>query len=106
MELNYKAMGQRIREQREELGYTREQFAEMIDITPRYCYDIETGIKRISLSTLHNIKNVLKLSTEYILYGKSTENNINSIQEMMLNCPPDKLKYAELLLKVYFMSLD
>ena len=48
MELDNKMMGQRIRNQREFLGYTREQFAELIEKTPKFCSDIELGIKGMS----------------------------------------------------------
>ena len=44
MELNFTKIGQRIRSQREFLGYTREQFAELIDKTPKFCSDIELGL--------------------------------------------------------------
>ena len=67
MDLNFKLIGQRIRSQREFLGYTREQFAELIDKTPKFCSDIELGVKGMSLQTLNEIVNKLKLSPDYIL---------------------------------------
>ena len=41
-------IGQRIRKQREFIGYTREQFAELLDVTPKFCSDIELGVKGMS----------------------------------------------------------
>ena len=35
--MDWNAIGGRIRRQREFLGYTREQFAELLDVTPKFC---------------------------------------------------------------------
>ena len=50
-------IGERIKKQRLLIGYSREKLAEMVDITPRFCYDLELGNKNMSVNTL------LKLST-------------------------------------------
>ena len=39
--IQYKDMGARIRAQRERLGYTREQLAEKLDVSTKFCSDIE-----------------------------------------------------------------
>ena len=39
--MDWSAIGKRIRQQREYMGLTREQFAEQIDVTPKFCSDIE-----------------------------------------------------------------
>jgi len=69
MDLDLKMIGRRIRSQREFLGYTREQFAELIEKTPKFCSDIELGVKGMSLRTLTVMGSKLKLSADYILYG-------------------------------------
>ena len=50
--MDWSAIGKRIRQQREYMGFTREQFAEQIDVTPKFCSDIETGAKGMSVPTL------------------------------------------------------
>ena len=35
--LDLYTMGERIRQAREDMGYTRETFSEMANITPRFC---------------------------------------------------------------------
>lgn len=40
-------VGERIRELREVQNYTREAFAEKIDISAKFLYEIETGKKRL-----------------------------------------------------------
>ena len=49
--MDWSAIGKRIRQQREYMGFTREQFAEQIDVTPKFCSDIETGAKGMSVPT-------------------------------------------------------
>ena len=63
--MNWVEIGARIRSQREAFGYTRETFAEMLDVTPKFCADIELGKKGMSVPTLCRIASVLKLSTDY-----------------------------------------
>lgn len=67
--MNWAAIGSRIRTQREYLGYTREQFAELLEVTPKFCSDIELGVKGMSVPTLCKIAHVLRLSTDFILFG-------------------------------------
>lgn len=43
--MDWASIGNRIRKQREYLGYTRETLAEKIDVTTKFCSDIELGIK-------------------------------------------------------------
>ena len=62
--IQYKDMGARIRAQRERLGYTREQLAEKLDVSTKFCSDIELGIKGISIQTLAKLSDLLCLRTE------------------------------------------
>lgn len=97
MGLDIKAIGKRIRNQREFLGFTREQLAEMIDVTPKFCSDIELGVKGMSLNTLDILSNKLKLSTDYILYGNLNKDESGTekiIYKMLASCPSPKKKYA------------
>lgn len=68
-------MGNRIRKQRELLGYTREQFAEKLDVSTKFCSDIELGVKGISIQTLAKITDLLNLSSDYILFGECKQGN-------------------------------
>lgn len=73
MEVDTLLIGNRIRTRREELHMTREQLAELLDITPKFCSDIENGARGMSLKTLMRISKTLYMSTDYILFGKETE---------------------------------
>ena len=106
MDLNIKEVGQRIRSQREFLGYTREQFAELIEKTPKFCSDIELGVKGMSLKSLNVIGSKLKLSADYILYGITSDKDNSPIIKMLASCPVHKRKYAEQILKNFLQALD
>ncbi|MBO5384667.1 MAG: helix-turn-helix transcriptional regulator, partial [Ruminococcus sp.] len=68
-EINYKEMGARIRTQRKLLGYTREKLAEKLDVSPKFCSDIELGVKGMSLNTLAKLSDILCMNVDYILFG-------------------------------------
>ena len=48
-------LGQRIREQRKEKGWTIEQFAERVDLSANYVGDLERGVKIPKLETFIRI---------------------------------------------------
>lgn len=86
--INYKLMGERIRRQRELLGYTREQLAEKLDVSTKFCSDIELGVKGISIQTLAKLTDLLNISADYILFGECTKGN--SIEQEMISLFMDK----------------
>ncbi len=65
--IDYKLMGARIRTQRELLGYTREQLAEKLEVSSKFCSDIELGIKGMSMNTLAKLSDILCMSVDFIL---------------------------------------
>ena len=83
MDPNYSEIGSRIREQREYLGLSREAFAEKIGVTPKFCSDIELGLKGMSLPTLCKISKVLHLSTDFLLFGEKPGETADQISLML-----------------------
>lgn len=73
----YYDAGIRIRNLREEGKFTREKFSEIVDISPKFLYEIETGQKGFSADTLYRISKGLSVSCEYILSGKECKKNQN-----------------------------
>lgn len=106
MKVNLMEMGLRIRRQRDLIGYTREELAEKLNVSPKFCSDIELGVKGVSIETLVKLSQELKLTTDYILVGNTTNNNYDAILNMLNTCKPDKVKYAEEILKNYILALD
>lgn len=63
-------MHTRIRSARENAGYTREQFAEKLDVSVSYLAELERGRTGISVKMLTKVCNVLGLSADYVLFGQ------------------------------------
>lgn len=66
-------MYMRIRKAREDLGYTREKFAEKLDVSVSYLAELERGRTGISVKMLVKVCNVLGLSADYILFGNDRQ---------------------------------
>ena len=71
-------MHARIRKAREDLGYTREKFAELLDVSVSYLAELERGRTGISVKMLVKVCKVLGLSADYILFGE--ERNADSMR--------------------------
>lgn len=63
------AIGSRIKAERKKLGITQEKLSEMINVTTHYIYEIERGMKSMSLDTLVLLSEKLELSLDYIIFG-------------------------------------
>lgn len=73
-------MHTRIRKAREDMGYTREKFAEKLDVSVSYLAELERGRTGISVKMLIKVCNVLGLSADYVLFGTERTED-----EMMLD---------------------
>ncbi len=70
-------MHTRIRKAREDAGYTRERFAELLDVSVSYMAEVERGRTSISLKTLVKICDLLGLSADYVVFGTArTEDDL------------------------------
>ncbi len=87
--IDYKATGARIRKQRELLGYTREMLAEKLDVSVKFCSDIELGVKGMSTNTLMKLSEILCLNVDYILFGdkRLSDNEISTLEALYSRCP-------------------
>lgn len=66
-------MHTRIRKAREDAGYTREQFSELLDVSTSYMAEVERGRTGISVKTLIKVCNLLGLSADYVLFGTNRD---------------------------------
>ena len=57
------------------MGYTREQFAEKLDVSVSYMAEVERGRTGISVKMLIKICDLLGLSADYILFGTDRDND-------------------------------
>lgn len=82
-------LGSIIKRKREALRITREEFADMVDLTPRYITQIENEGKIPSTRTLYCIVHALSISADEIFYpNKISENDIvnNEITYLLGRC--------------------
>lgn len=66
-------IGHRLREKREQAGYTREKLGELCSLSPRFIANIELGDSSLSLDSLVTVCRVLSCSSDYILFGDSID---------------------------------
>ena len=78
-------LGQRIREQRKEKGWTIEQFAERVDLSTNYVGDLERGVKIPKLETFIRIVEVLDVSADVLIraVGKTSFGSYDFIQRQL-----------------------
>lgn len=101
------AIGHRLRIQRNRLGLTREQFAELADIGAGYYGQIEVGTSQMSIDTLIKVSRTSRLSMEYILFGQEDEpSDLAPIETILANCSPRELKLAEKVLQLFLLRSD
>lgn len=73
-------MHTRIRSAREAKGYTRERFAEKLDVSVSYLAELERGRTGISVKTLIKVCNILGLSADYILFGTERSSDMERLE--------------------------
>lgn len=69
MELDYEAIGARVKNFRKERNLTQEKLAELIDVSVPYMSNIETGKKKLSMKVLVNLSFVLNVTPDELLLG-------------------------------------
>ena len=67
MELDYKAIGKRIKIARIKADLTQERLAEMVEISPTHMSNIETGTTRASLTAIVSLANALSVTVDDLL---------------------------------------
>ena len=65
--MDYMKLGEKIKKERLRNRLTQEMLAEMADITSSYVGQIERGERKVTLSKLVRIANVLNVSIDYLL---------------------------------------
>lgn len=92
-------IGQRLREKREQAGYTREKLGELCSLSPRFIANVEFGDSTFSLDSLMAVCRVLSCSSDYLLFGGSTDDKAWSAQISKLR--QLDVKYQEPVNKIF-----
>ena len=86
MEVNDKlAIGERVRRLREDRRMSREEFAELLNISTVFLRSIECGQRGMSVETLINICRVLNVSSDAILFGNNGADTVRSALCTLIN---------------------
>jgi len=93
MSVDYKAIGQRIKEIRKQQKKTQEQLAERISVTVGYISQVERGVTKVNLDTLSEISAVLDEDIAYFITG--TAINTPSYMQDSLNDKFTSLNYTQ-----------
>ena len=104
-----KSIGRRIRAQRELLGYTREKLAEELEVSPKFCSDIELGVRGMSIHTLVRLSGILNLTTDYILFGTTPDcesADMSTLLKLVEKCPQDQQKNLSSIIHTFLNAVS
>ena len=94
MDLDYKAIGKRIKIARIKADLTQEQLAENVSLSISHMSNIETGTTKVSLRALVSIANALTVSVDELLCDNlvSARPQLeHDIQQVLGKCSPYEL---------------
>lgn len=94
---DWKGFGSRVKRCREQINMTKERFAEEIGRSENFVAEIEKGNTSCSVHTLHKISEVLRVSTDTLLYGKienmkESKSNKEVLEEIINRCDEEELQ--------------
>jgi transcriptional regulator with XRE-family HTH domain len=95
MELDYVALGERIRCIRKDRGLTQNYLAEQVGIEPSNISHIERAVSKVGLGTLVKIANVFECSVDDLLCDSihsEREAFENQLVELSKDCTPKELR--------------
>lgn len=102
MNLDYKAIGKRIKIARVRADLTQEKLSEIVSLSPSHMSNIETGTAKVSLSAIVDIANALSVSTDDLLCDNvvCTKPQFESdIRQLLDNCNEYEIRIAKDLLE-------
>lgn len=93
MDINYKDIGKRIRQERCNRNVTQEKLAEIIGISVTHMSNIENANTKLSVPVLIDIANALECDSDVLLCGSLLNNKHSSIKiitELLSDCTKDE----------------
>lgn len=89
MSVNFKFIGMRIKEVREQRGMTQAELAERAELSSQYLSQVETAKKQVSLKALVHIANALEINIDSLLRGNQVgdkQEYQNELIELLKDC--------------------
>jgi transcriptional regulator with XRE-family HTH domain len=81
--MDYKKLGQRIREHRMKINMTQEALAEAVGISAVFISQIETGNRKPSLETVLKISTTLNVPMDYLMKDSLVESSSGKMDELV-----------------------
>ena len=101
-------IGSNIRTARMRANLTQEKMSEMIGVTPQYLSDLERGLVGTSIPTLIRICTELNVSSDFILFGSSSDSDSanSTLIEKIQRLPKHKADVVERYIDFIFEIMD
>ena len=91
--INFKLIGQRVKDVRREKGFTQETLSESLGISTEHLGRIETGAYRPSLQLIEKICAALEITEEELMFGNKSDLKSNTELANKIAClSPEKQK--------------
>ncbi len=107
--MDYKRLGQRIREERRKLNLTQAELAEAVDISDTYMGAIERSERSLTLDTLVRLVNRFGVTVDYMLADSVSDNDSNILaqfRQIIDNQPLERKQLAIKVLRTIFSHFD
>ena len=95
MELDYKTIGQRIKDARARIGMSQERLAELAGLSMTHMSHIETGNTKVSLPALVQVANALNVSLDDLVcdsLDKAKKIFENDITQTVQDCSEQEIR--------------
>ena len=110
---DWAGFGNRVKVSRKQIGLTVEKLADSVDRTENYINRLEKGEKSCSVHTVHQLCRALKVSADFLLYGKEYKekdySEIEIINNVLQRCDKNELKIIkDVIVAIYpqFINFD
>ncbi len=97
-------IGKRIASRRTQLGLTQEQVAEKAGLSHQFFACVERGLKNMRAESIIKLSKAMDISTDYLLFGKSTDIDRNNLVQLLEPLNETQLKCMEEIIKNYLIA--
>lgn len=107
--MDYKRLGERIREERLRLHLTQARLAEDVDISDTYMGAIERGERSLTLDTLVRLVNRLGVTVDYLLadsVADADSNILDQFKQIVDGQPMERKQLALQVLRTIFAYFE
>lgn len=107
VQVDYKALGARVRKSRTKAGITQEQLGEMAGLSTAHIGHIERGTRKLSVEALYQIASCLSVSLDYLLLDMAEPDALlKTVSTMISRQSPERQKIFVTMVKAMADDLD